>query len=250
MKNRKTIDFLGIRVDVIDTKAICKQVIEFALGGKQRKVMYVNADCMLLSLKDTSYRQILNRADLIYADGIGVVLGARLWGHHLPGRSTGADFMPEFCKEFAKHNLRIYLIGAKEGVAEEAKQRLHQKAPNLNIAGTHHGYFTEEETGRIIKEINAAKPHILLIGIGAPYQERWIEENASKLNVPVLWGVGGLFDFISGRTWRGPQWLLDHGFEWLCRLIAEPKRLWKRYFIGNTRFILYILWYRFISQRV
>lgn len=250
MRDRQYINFLGVKVDVLDTPGLCERVIELVLEGKKFRMMYVNTDCMLLSLKDKIYRQILNRADLVYADGIGIVYGARLWGHHLPGRSTGADFFPIFCKEFAKHKFRVYLLGGRKGVAEEAAERLLKVAPNLQIVGTHHGYFKKEETNQIIETINTTKPNIVVVGFGAPYQEKWIEENAHKIQANVLWGVGGLFDFLSGRTWRGPQWLLDNGFEWLCRLIAEPKRLWRRYLVGNTKFILYLLWYRFISQRV
>lgn len=248
MKERKTINFLGVHIDVLNTQGLLEKVINFTLEGKQRKVMYVNVDCILMSLKDICYRQILNRADLVYADGAGVVWGARLWGHRIPGRSTAADFMPDFCKDFAQNKLKIYLLGAKDGVAEGAAANLLKKIPDLKITGTYHGYFKREDIGRVIEEINARKPHILLVGFGAPRQEKWIEENAANLDVPVIWGVGGLFDFISERTWRGPHWLLDNGFEWLCRLIAEPRRLWRRYLIGNTKFILCLLW-RWIFAR-
>jgi N-acetylglucosaminyldiphosphoundecaprenol N-acetyl-beta-D-mannosaminyltransferase len=204
---------------------------------------------MLISIKNERYRQTLNRADLVYADGVGIVWGARLWGHRLPDRSTAADFMPDFCKTFAEHGLRVYLMGARQGIAKEAADCLLKKVPNLRIVGTQHGYFKQEETEEIKQRINLARPDVLLIGLGAPYQEFWIEDNISELDVPVIWGVGGLFDFISGRTKRGPQWLLDHGFEWLCRLVVEPRRLWRRYLIGNSKFVLYILWHRFIVKR-
>lgn len=247
MKERVMINILGVRVDVVDTQGLCKKVIEFVLDGKQHKIMYVNADCLLLSLKNKFYQQVINKADLVYADGIGVVWGARILGHHLPGRSTGADFVPDFCKVFADHDLGIYLIGAREGVAEEAANRLKMKVPHLKIVGTHHGYFAKEDRERIIASINNAKPHILLVGFGAPYQEMWIDEHATRLQASVIWGVGGLFDFLSGRTRRGPQLLLNHGFEWLCRLIVEPRRLWRRYLIGNTKFVYYLLRHRFIG---
>lgn len=247
MKERETINFLGIQVDVVDTRGLLERLLDFAREGKQRRVMYVNVDCIILSLKDKHYRQILNRADLVYADGVGVVWGARLWGNRLPGRSTAADFILDFCEEFARYKLRVYLLGAKEGVAEDAAACLLQSTPDLKIAGTHHGYFNHDETDRVIEAINASRPHILLVGLGAPRQEIWIAQNANRLNVPVIWGVGGLYDFISGRTWRGPNWLLDNGFEWLCRLIAEPQRLWRRYLIGNTKFILYLFWYRIFA---
>ncbi len=248
MDGRRTIDFLGVRVDVVDTGALCARVVGFARDPKPHRVMYVNADCMLLALRDEGYRSCLNRADLVYADGVGVVWGARLWGHRLPGRSTGADFMPRFCEVFAEEGLSVFLLGAKEGVAGEAARRLKKRIPGLRIAGTHHGYFSPEENERIIETVRERSPHILLVGFGAPYQERWIDENADRIGVPVIWGVGGLFDFLSGRTKRGPQWLLDHGFEWLCRLVVEPRRLWRRYILGNTRFALYLLWRRFFSR--
>ena len=249
MTGRNSIKFLGVQVDTVDTQGIFDRVLNFALEDKQRKVVYVNTDCMLLSLKDEVYRNILNSADLVYADGVGVVWGARLWGHRLPRRSTGADFMPLFCQVIAKHGLRLFLLGAREGVAEAAAMRLRQQIPSLIIAGTHHGYFKPQDTENLISMINASKPHILLVGFGAPAQEKWIEEHVSRIHAPVIWGVGGLLDFLSGRTQRGPKWLLDNGFEWLCRLIVEPRRLWRRYLIGNTRFVLYIFWYRFIEQR-
>lgn len=243
---RNTVSFLNVRVDALDTRGLCDRIIQLAYGDRTRKVMYVNAHCMLIARDDEQYRRVLNRADLVYADGVGVVWGARLWGHELPGRSTGADFMPRFCEVFAKYGLRVYLLGAQPGVAEEAAARLRERIPDLQIVGVQHGYFRRDRSEEIIGRINASEPHILLVGMGAPYQEVWIDEYCDQLKVPVVWGVGGLFDFLSGRTARGPQWLLDNGFEWFCRLIVEPRRLWRRYLLGNTEFVLYLLWRRYI----
>jgi len=249
LRERETINLLGVEIDVLDTEGICKKVVEFTAQDSTRTVMYVNADCMLIAKKDKKYQQVLNNADLVYADGIGVVYGAKLWGHSLPGRSTGADFMPDFCCTFADKGLRIYFLGASPGVAEQAAVKLQQAIPNLQITGTHHGYFTSKQNHEIIAEINGAKPDIIIVGLGAPYQEFWISDNADKLNAAVIWGVGGLFDFLSGKTRRGPQWLLDHGFEWLCRLTTEPGRLWRRYLVGNTKFVVYLLWCRFVVRK-
>ncbi len=245
---RSVISFLGISIDVLDTDGLLERIITFAYEDTTRLVMYVNTDCMLISLDNDSYKQVLNTADLVYADGVGVVLGAKIWGKTLPGRSTGADFMPGFCEIFSKYGLRLFFLGAQQEVVEEAASQLRGKVPDLKIVGTHHGYFKEEETSQIIRLINEAKPHVLIVGMGAPCQELWISKNRELLKVPVLWGVGGLFDFLSGRTKRGPQWLLDNGFEWLCRLFVEPKRLWKRYLIGNVKFIAYLLWFRFTKR--
>ena len=246
--DRQTIDFLGVRVDVLDTEGLRDRVLALARQEGPYRVMYVNAACMLIAKDDRGYRDVLNRADLVYADGVGVVLGARLWGHELPGRSTGADFMPGFCQVFARHGIRLFLLGARKGVAAAAAQRLVEQAPGLQVVGTHHGYFRPEEDSAIIRQINQARPHVLLVGMGAPLQELWIDRNSDQLQVPVLWGVGGLFDFLSGRTRRGPQWLLDHGFEWLCRLLVEPRRLWRRYLIGNARFVAHVLAQRYAGR--
>ncbi len=246
---RDCIDFLGVCVDKVDTSALVDAITSFALGQEQKTVMYVNADCMLLSQKNIEYRDALNRAGLVYADGIGVVLGARLWGHHLPGRSTAADFIYDVCRKCAVEEVPIFLLGAAEGVAKEAAKRLVQLVPGLEIAGTHHGYFSAHESDRIIDMINSSGAKLLVVGFGAPKQELWMLEHASRLAPRCLWGVGGLFDFVSGRTARGPQWLLDNGFEWLCRLVVEPRRLWKRYIPGNILFVLTVLRHRLFASR-
>jgi len=242
---RNIVDFLGVNVDVIDTEALYRQLLDFVKNGQPRQVMYVNADCMLLSIKDEEYRQILNSADLVYADGVGVAWGARLVCKDFPNRSTAADFMPSFCQRFAQEGVSIYMLGARPGVAEAAASKLKEIAPTLKIAGTHHGYFGENEMAEVIENIVQSNPDILLIALGAPHQEKWIKKNFSSLNIPVVWGVGGLLDFLSGRINRGPQWLLDNGLEWLCRLFVEPGRLWKRYLIGNTKFLYHLLRWRF-----
>lgn len=244
---RDTINLLGIDIDALDTTGLRDKIVAFTQTKTARTVMYVNADCMLIARKNKQYQHVLNQADLVYADGVGVVWGAKLWGHSLPGRSTGADFMPDFCQTFADIGLRLFFLGASPGVAEQAAKQLRKKIPNLLITGTHHGYFTPEQEQEVITKIQSAKPDIVVVGLGAPYQEFWISEHADTLGGTVLWGVGGLFDFLSGNTKRGPQWLLDHGFEWLCRLLTEPKRLWRRYLIGNTTFIFYLLQNRFFK---
>ncbi len=238
---RATVRLLGVTIDAVDTGGLLARVLELLDSGARSTVTYANADCLLKATRDREYRRALNSADLVYADGVGVVLGAKLWGCRIPGRSTGADFMPGFCREFARRGSRLFLLGARPGVAAEAAAALARQAPGLVVAGTRHGYFGAEESERIVDEINAARPDVLLVGLGAPAQELWIARNAGRLDARVVWGVGGLFDFLSGRTRRGPKWLWDHGFEWLCRLIVEPRRLWRRYVLGQARFLLVVL---------
>jgi len=226
---------------VVDEKRLYDRIIYFARQGKPHKVMYLNAHCAVISQKDKAYRDILNNADLVYADGISLVWAARLAGHYLPCRLTAADFMPRFFNHFSKDGIKVYILGAESGVAETAAVGLREANQGLQIVGVHHGYFQREESDGIIRQINETKPHILMVGMGVPYQEKWIEKHFDQIDVPVIWGVGALFDFLSGRLARGPQWLLDSGFEWLCRLVAEPRRLWRRYLLGNVLFALYVL---------
>lgn len=247
---RTVTDFMGVFVDVLDTNNLNRKIIGFAQDAtKTHKVMYVNAHCLLTAQRDAAYRRILKSAHLVYADGMSVVWASRLMGNRLPGRSTGADFMPGFCRQFAEKGLKIYLLGGMPGVAARASQKMKQISPNLEIVGMHHGYSLSQENGKIIEDINKVKPHILLVGLGVPYQEKWIDENLDHLDVPVVWGVGGLFDFLSGRLRRGPQFLLDHGLEWLCRLFVEPRRLWKRYLVGNFLFVWYLLNWKLAKDR-
>lgn len=246
--SRHTVNLLGVHVDTLDTKGLYNRIIDFVDDNKAHKVMYVNAHCMVISQKDDGYRKILNDAHLVYADGMSIALAARILGDYLPGRSTAADFMPRFCKLFTKKGLKIYLLGAQPGVAEAAAERLKQSNPRLEIVGTCHGYFHVEERERIVEQINRARPHILLVGLGVPYQEKWIQEYRSQINAPVIWGVGALFDFLSGGLARGPQWLLDNGFEWLCRLLTEPRRLGKRYLVGNLLFMWHVFNWKFLKK--
>lgn len=245
---RSTIDFLGINVDVLDTQGIYRRAVEFVREGSPHRVMYLNAHCTNIARNDEAYRAVLNRAELVYADGLSIVLGARLLGERLPGRNTGADFFPKFCRGFAASGFRLYFLGAAPGIAEKAAAKLKDSIPSLQIVGTQHGFFKPQENDAVTARIVKARPHMLIVGMGVPYQEMWIDANTRHLNVPVVWGVGALFDFISGELRRGPPWLVDHGFEWLCRLCIEPGRLWRRYLLGNADFIRHVLAYK-LSRR-
>lgn len=247
---RHTIDFLGVNIDVLDTSGLYKKIIDFIYDKKSHKIMYVNAHCIVISQKNEKYRKILNNAHCVYADGMSIVWGAKVFGNYLPGRSTCADFILGFCKLFAEKGIRIYLLGGRPGVAEVAAEKLKQCISGLKIVGTHHGYFYHQGNERIINKINKSKAQILLVGLGVPEQEKWIEKNFSLIDGPVIWGVGGVFDFLSGRVKRGPKYLLNNGLEWLWRLFIEPRRLWKRYITGNFLFVWYVVNWRLYKKRM
>ena len=230
--------FADLPIDRVFIKEIVPKLIQLAKNPKDQPyfVTYLNAYGANLALKDKKYRQILKRADLVYADGFGVVLAARFFGYRLLGRLTAKDFFDEFCKRAKREENTIYFLGGKEGVAKKAARVLKKQYPALRILGSHYGYFKESEEKEIVGKINILKPDFLLLGMGAPKQEQWLKKNLVHLKVKVGWCVGGLFDFISGEKPRCPKWLGDLGFEWLFRLLTEPKRLWKRYLIALPSF--------------
>jgi N-acetylglucosaminyldiphosphoundecaprenol N-acetyl-beta-D-mannosaminyltransferase len=193
---------------------------------------------MNVQYRDRAYRDILADADIVYCDGAGVVLAARLTGQTIPERMTGADWIEDLCRTAVERDLSLYLLGGASGSVHGAAAVLRRRYPALRIVGEKDGYHVGPD---MVNEINAQHPDILLVGMGTPRQEKWIAHHRSALDVPVVWAVGGLFDFVSGRIPRGPKCMTQHGLEWLCRLLVEPHRLWRRYLLGNPRFLWRVL---------
>jgi len=238
-------DFLGIKICSIEPNELIQKIVELGLGNQKHSISYVNAHCMNISAQDIEYKNILNHIDLVYADGIGVVFGAKFLNLSLPCRITAADVFFDFCRKCSSTNLKLYFLGGRPGIAGEAASKLKQKITNLSIIGYHDGYFTDKEESIVLSDINKKQPDILVIGLGAPIQEKWVNKNFNFLNVKVFWCVGGLFDLISGNLRRGPKWMTDNNLEWLSRLIITPHKVWKRYLIGIPMFFINILKYRF-----
>ncbi len=243
------VSVLGVLVNPINAGEIIRDVISRAKEQKKTLVSYVNAHNLIVANRDEHYRTLINQYDMVYPDGFGTVMAARVLGHEFPPRSTSADFFMDLFGSFAEEGVSVYLLGAKPGVMERSSERIRERYPDVNIAGLHHGYFGAEEEGAVIDEINRLRPHVLFVSTGVPHQEKWIDRNLSKLHVPVIWASGGVFDFVSGATKRAPQWMNDYGLEWLYRLIVEPKRLWRRYLIGNPVFLFLVAKYYFRRER-
>jgi N-acetylglucosaminyldiphosphoundecaprenol N-acetyl-beta-D-mannosaminyltransferase len=195
--------------------------------------MYVNVHCMNVRHRDPVYRSILEGAEMVYCDGTGVRLAGRLRGIPMPPRMTGADWIHDVCRLAVRDGLSLYFVAGLPGVAEDAAVALRTRYPGVNIVGTASGYGAGDQT---VSAVNGARPDVLLVGMGTPTQEKWIAANRSRLDVPVVWAVGALFEFVAGRIPRGPRWMTDHGLEWVCRLVAEPRKLWRRYLLGNPWF--------------
>ena len=189
------------------------------------RVVTPNAEFALEAKKNPRFLNILNQSQLVLADGISVVLASKILGDPMQGRVTGVGFAQALAGAMAKDGCSIYLLGAKPGVAEQAAAKLQETYPGLKIAGTHDGYFKDE--GPVVEAINAAKPDALLVCLGAPKQEYFMENHDADLEVPVMAGLGGSMDVLAGNVKRAPEFFQKFGLEWLYRLVKEPQR-WRR----------------------
>ena len=198
---------------------------------------FINAHYLNLAYTDGDYVSALRLADCIFPDGAGVALACRLLSLPEPENVNGTDMFPLL----AGKGYRFYLLGGAPGVAEQAARRASERYPEAAFAGWHDGYFGREEEAEIIREINLVSPDILLVALGGGKQEKWIMAHQHELSCGIAIGVGGLFDFISERVPRAPKWLRRCRMEWVFRLYCEPRRLCRRYLIGNWVFIWRVL---------
>jgi exopolysaccharide biosynthesis WecB/TagA/CpsF family protein len=242
-------DLFGITIDNLTLTEAVKEIYWHAVGNKQHRYAFVNADCLNHASRNAAYCRVLSRQTKVFADGSGVSLAARLNGVRARDNVNGTDMFPLLCREAAASGLRIFLLGSADGIADKAARNMCQQYPGLDICGVHHGYFDADKTDSVIDAINANKPDIVLVGLGAPRQEMWIEQHGEKLNARVLVGVGGLFDYYSGRIPRAPLWMRKLGCEWIWRLAQEPRRLFARYVIGNPAFMVRALADRLATAR-
>lgn len=239
------VNVLGVGVDPLTVGDLQAEVGRLVRGGRGGLVLNVNAHCLNLCYADPALRGFFNAADVVFCDGAGVMLAARLLGRRIPERITYADWAWQLADFAEARNLSLYFLGARPGVAQAAARRLKQRYPGLNIVGVHHGYFDRSENEALVQKINAAAPDILLVGLGMPLQEYWLMENRHRLDASVALTGGAVFDYVSGRLVRGPRLLVSSGFEWLVRLLIDPRRLWRRYLVGNPLFFL-----RVVRQRL
>jgi N-acetylglucosaminyldiphosphoundecaprenol N-acetyl-beta-D-mannosaminyltransferase len=236
---RRSSDLFDIPIDLAPPDDLLRTITGWAAERSSRRVMYVNAHVVNQSRSTPGLAEALRRADLVYCDGYGVRLAARALGRPIPHRMTGADWiwlLAGLCERM-KHP--IYLLGSEPPLAREAAARLRRLYPELEVAGAHHGFFDlhSPHNERVIEDILAHRPRIVLVGMGTPKQELWVDRYADQLDGAVVWTVGALFDYVSGHVPRAPRWLADNGLEWIFRLAIEPQRMWRRYLLGNPVFL-------------
>ena len=238
------IKLFQVGIDQGDNQETIQKIEEFIVSKKPHQIVTPDTLAVLRARKDPGYHSILKSADLVTPDGAGILWAATTLNYPLPERVTGIDIIHNICRLAAKKWYSLYLLGSYPGVASEAALNLTKKYPGIKIAGTHHGYFSCEdsqncedvkngnsvrnkEEEEIITEIKEKRPDILLVGMGVPKQEKWINKNLEKLDVPVCIGVGGSFDVLSGRIPRAPLWMQRHGMEWIYRSIKQPNRAFR-----------------------
>jgi N-acetylglucosaminyldiphosphoundecaprenol N-acetyl-beta-D-mannosaminyltransferase len=220
-------DILGVLVHDITEDETVALVDRFVQEGRPRQVVTTNPEFVMAAQRNGEFRETINTADLAVPDGVGLVWAGRLLGTPFRGRVPGVELTWRLAALCAARGYRLYLLGAAPGVAEEAAHRLQGECPGLTIAGTHAGSPAPAEDDDLVTRIRSAAPHILLVAYGAPQQDLWLRRNLPHLGAVVGLGVGGTFDYISGRAARAPAWMRRMGLEWLYRLVTQPWR-WRR----------------------
>lgn len=230
------------------TDAIDRIIGYAADRGRPHQVVFVNAHCANIAWSNTEYLRVLKEADLSLADGIGLKLAGKLLKRDIKQNVNGTDLFPRLCQTLSGTGMGLYLLGAREGVAAAVADWVRRSYPDVIISGVRHGYFDAAEEAQVIREIRESGASVLLVAFGVPRQDVWIHQHLQDLSIPVSMGVGGLFDFYSGRITRAPQWVREIGMEWCWRLLMEPARMWRRYVVGNGIFLAHVLYERITGR--
>ena len=218
------VDILGVNVDAMTMSESVAQIETYMAGEEPVMIATANAEMIMRGTQDEELRDILNRAAIVTADGAGTVWAARHLGYEMPERVAGYDLAQQLMKNSVRQGQRIYFFGSAPGVAEKAKAKAEQLYPGIQIVGTRDGYFTEADEPAIIEDIKAKRPHLLLVALGVPKQEKWLAKHQAELGVPVAIGVGGTLDVMAGVMKRAPLWMQKAKLEWLFRSMLQPKR--------------------------
>lgn len=242
LEKNKRIEILHTVIDVLTVEETIERVKEYIDEGCGLHLMGVNADKINMLNENERLKEIVNGCGIINADGASVVLASKYLKKPLPERVAGIDLMLDLVQLASKEHYKVFLLGAKQEIVEKTKAVLLENNPGLEIVGIRNGYFKEENWGEVAEEIRKSGAQLVFVGITSPLKE-YIVENFQKeqhLNC-VFMGVGGSFDVISGSIPRAPIWMQKCNLEWLFRVMQEPKRLFKRYFVGNWKFIMAVV---------
>ncbi len=233
-----TVPFFGQRLANCATADFIEWMIAETRERKSpRAVAYLNAATTNLCLDSPDFTDLLKRFDCLYADGMGVVWGTKRMGHPIPERISAADFIEPFLRRCATEKLKIGLIGGASGEADRFAAHFEKNIAGLNFVFKHHGFFTIGDEPALLAGLEKSDPDLVLLAMGSPRQERHAMDWSARGKPRIWWCVGGLFVYYAGVRSRAPVWLRKMGLEWLFRLALEPRRLWRRYLLGNPKFV-------------
>lgn len=237
------VNLLGVDVSITNVPKVIKYIINNIESGRASILSYVNVHSYYLSFKDKNFKALLNRSNMVFCDGFGVKVAARLLGVQLGDRMTPPDWIDELFIHCQKHHIIVFFLGDEDHVISAFVQKVKNKYPSLLIAGYHHGFFNAKPNGNsdILRLVNNSKAQLVITGMGSPLQERWAFDNRSKLGNVVVLGTGAMFRWYANIERRGPKIFTTYGFEWLWRLFVQPRRVWKRYIIELPYFFFIVL---------
>ncbi|KUG05314.1 n-acetylmannosaminyltransferase [hydrocarbon metagenome] len=247
MPDRKKADILGCGIDLLNVDETMERINYLIESGTAEQVITLNAEIAYTARQDRQLQTIINSASLVTPDGIGIVWAGRLMGYEIKDRITGIDLIHKVSEKAVNQGWKIYLLGAAPGMADKAARNLSGLYPGLQIAGSDHGYHRQEDMEEVINCINLVRPDILLVALGAPRQEFWINNYKDRLDVPVCIGVGGSFDVIAGVKKRAPDYFIKLNLEWLYRLLSEPARIKRQAVL--PLFVLQVLKSKYLSTK-
>lgn len=244
MTKRCSFHVLGVRVDAVQILDVVAQMEQWIESREHcRYIAVTGMHGVTEAQHNTGFRQILNSADLVVPDGMPLVWLGRLRGFSLPRRVYGPELMMTFCQQTASKGRRHFFLGGTPDLPERLSESLRRRIPELQIAGTFSpsfGRVTPEEDEAIVAMINATNPDVVWVGLSEIKQDTWMYEHRGKLNAPALVGIGAAFDFLAGTKRQAPEWMRENGLEWLFRLLQEPRRLWRRYLVYGSEFLVLV----------
>ncbi len=236
---RETVNILGVNIDKITAKDALDKAESLAASDGVSVIYTPNPEIIMAAYEDEEFKNVLNSSDMCVPDGIGVVYGAKIIGNPVPERVPGFELSLGLIERLGKKGGSVFMFGSKPGVAETAAEKLLEKYPELKIAGTRNGYFKEDDEEEIVNQINEANPDFLMVCLGAPKQEKWINKYKDRLNVRLCIGAGGSLDVIAGNVKRAPKIFIKLNLEWFYRFLKQPSRIGR--FVALPKFILTVI---------
>ncbi|MGW0518317.1 WecB/TagA/CpsF family glycosyltransferase [Crossiella sp. NPDC003009] len=245
--NVPTVTVLGIRVVCLPRQQALSVVGELLDSPEPDLLAFANAHSLNLAARHPAYRRVLHDAALVLNDGSGLAMAAKLQGKSFPDNLNGTDLTPEILRLAAERDAPVYFLGGEPGIAETAARNLTSRIPGLRVAGARHGFFTPAQEPEVIAGIKASGARMLVVAMGNPRQELWLDRHLADTGAQLGVAVGAFLDFAAGKVSRAPGWMRKAGIEWLYRLALEPRRLFTRYVLGNPLFLARVLLERYKS---